>query len=247
MTLESKDINGNYVATKMGDNNSKVIAVCNAAYSEMYYSGAEYTVNGSDSNSLGYFDGQVKSTYEVEVGEANAHTGTHIVSLTYNNEKGFEVNLPANPERVGKKQKFKVSVWAKKDNAINARILVGTSEKFFSSPETVYAGDWVLLNGYITIPSGETSVSIVNLLTGSKLDLDDFRLYPVSSSMTSYVYNEWDELWCIIGSNGLATKFEYDEAGRLEKTYKEVVDYKGPGTGGFRKVSENNYNYKKRN
>ena len=62
--------------------------------------------------------------------------------------------------------------------------------------------------------------------------------------MTSYVYNEWDELWYIIGSNGLASKFEYDAAGRLKTTYSEVLDFNGPGTGGFKKTTRNNYNYK---
>lgn len=51
MPLETQDINGNYTSTKMGDNQTKVIAVSNAKYTEMYYSGAEYSTKNLD-----YFD-----------------------------------------------------------------------------------------------------------------------------------------------------------------------------------------------
>jgi YD repeat-containing protein len=68
---------------------------------------------------------------------------------------------------------------------------------------------------------------------------------PVASSITGYVYNEWDELTAIIGNNGLATKFEYDAAGRLIKTYSEVIDDSANGvTGGFKLVKTNGYHYK---
>ena len=67
-------------------------------------------------------------------------------------------------------------------------------------------------------------------------------MHPVESSMTSYVYNDWDELSYILGANNLATKYEYDDAGRLVKTYVETMDQNGL-TGGFKLVKEINYNY----
>jgi hypothetical protein len=207
----------------------------------MYYSGAEYTVNNENEVSLGYFDGEVKDAGQEEVGENNAHTGTHIVRLTNSTDKAFEVVLPVNSSRTGNKQKFKVSVWAKKGQENKAKIRAINTDVSFNAEETISCGDWVLLNGYITVTSSGGSISIMS--TGGTLDLDDFRLYPISSSMTSYVYNKWDELWCIIGNNGLSTKFEYDEAGRLIKIFSEVADYNGSGSGGFKKVSENTYNY----
>jgi hypothetical protein len=42
----------------------------------------------------------------------------------------------------------------------------------------------------------------------------------------------------------MATRYEYDQAGRLISTYSEVVDFSGAGSGGFKKVSENRYTYK---
>ncbi len=232
--LETKDINNNYISTKMGDNRSKVLAVSNAKYTEMYYSGAEYEIPFTN-----YFDGEVKSIgRQLDV---NAHTGMYSVNIGVG-ENAFEVNVPEDNDRIDpSKQKFKVSVWVRKGGEDNARIKVGTSTQLFSSSEKVYAGSWVLLNGYIDIPSDQTNVAIFT--TTGEIDLDDFKLCPIASEMTSYVYNEWGELWCIIGSNGMASKFEYDEVGRLLQIYEEIEDDDGI-LGGFKQVSKTRYNYK---
>lgn len=64
--------------------------------------------------------------------------------------------------------------------------------------------------------------------------------------MTSYVYNKWEEVSYITGSNGLSTHYMYDAAGRLEETQVEVVTNISAGiNGGFEKVSTNRYNYKR--
>lgn len=217
MPLETQDINGNKVATKMGDNNTKVIAVGNAGYTEMFYSGAEYFAMSNNSQ----YEGEVK-TYGTIVG--GAHTGAHAIRI--NNGTAFEVKLPTDLDRVNEKSRFKVSVWVRKGQENNMTMTVQNGTNFplskdFESNETITAGDWVLLNGYIDIGTQEAIVSIIS--TGTT-DVDDFRLHPVSSSMTSYVYNEWDELTHIIGANNLATRYEYDAAGRLKKTFVEVVD-----------------------
>ena len=235
MPLETYDISNNHASTKMCDNNSKVLAVSNSAYTEMYYSGAEYLVPNTN-----YFDGEIKATGRIL--DANAHTGKYIVSIS-GNEKAFEVQIPSVTFRTSA-TKFKVSVWVRKGEENMAKIKVGTnSPKSFTTEETVTAGNWVQLNGYIqTSPFDATTVSIIS--TGGTLHLDDFRLHPISSTMTSYVYNKWDELWYLMGSNGLATKFEYDASGKLLKTYTEIIDDAGV-TGGFKLISKNRYNYKK--
>ena len=233
--VEIHDISNNYTSTKMCDGNSKVLAVSNSAYTEMYYSGAEYVVPNTN-----YFDGEIKATGRTP--DVNAHTGNYIVSIS-GSEKAFEVQIPSTTFRTSN-TKFKVSVWVRKGEENLAKIKVGTnSPQNFTTEETITAGNWVQLNGYIqTPPFDATTVSIIS--TGGTLHLDDFRLHPITSSMTSYVYNQWDELWYLIGSNGLASKFEYDAAGRLVKTYTEIADDEGI-TGGFKLISKNEYNYKK--
>ncbi|WP_159090779.1 hypothetical protein [Aquimarina aquimarini] len=242
MPLESIDINENSVSTKMGDNQSKVIAVANSKYTEMYYSGAEYFIQKNGST---YFDGEVKTEGTV-VAVNDAHTGKNVVRI--NGGTAFDVKLPPNPNRVGEKSKFKISVWVRKgqENNVNIKVQNGTNFPIvtdFNSNENVIAGNWVLLNGYIDLSTSETKVSVSSNGTGEATDLDDFRLLPVSSDMTSYVYNNWDELTHSIGANNLATYYEYDDAGRLIKIFKEVVDATGV-TGGIKLVKEIGYTYK---
>ncbi len=239
--LESEDINGNRASTKMGDNYSKVIAVANAKYTDMYYSGAEYIAENSNDNGT-YLDGEVK-TYGNIIAVEDAHTGNHVIQV--NGQNAFEVILPEDSDRTGENSKYKVSVWVRKGQENNVGIMVQNGTNFprvsdFKNTETIVAGDWVLLNGYIDILANK---AIVSITANGTTDLDDFRLLPLSSSMTNYVYNEWDELSHIIGANGLSTKYEYDDAGRLKKIYAEVLDTPTI-TGGFKKTSENRYNYK---
>ncbi|CAL2055220.1 hypothetical protein [Tenacibaculum sp. 190524A05c] len=242
-TIEVKDVNNNYASTKMGDNYTKVIASSNAAYEDMYYSGAEYL----DKNNSSYFDGGIKSLGYKNVGRF-AHTGKYIVEVLQN-QKGFETVIPNRIERnTPLKQRFKVSVWVKKGGENNAKILFNGSEISFNDNEKVYAGNWVLLNGYVTIPQNGANISITSI-SGS-IELDDFRLHPVRSNMTSYVYNTSNEVSYIIGSNGLASHYIYDKAGRLVETYIEVVDkildpIVEEDKGGFKKISTNSYNYKR--
>ncbi|PQJ80298.1 hypothetical protein [Polaribacter porphyrae] len=246
MTLETKDINDNYASTKMGDNNSKVIAVANAAYREMYYSGAEYEIMGAEGSSIGYFDGEVKfsGTRMPKTETDIPHTGNYYLQTPYG-QNAFEVNIPTRADRdTYRKKRFKVSVWVKKGQELNVGIKVNNgSAQSFNTDETILAGDWSLLNGYIDITDAASSIAITS--TNGTIDLDDFRLHPITSSMTSYVYNEFDEVTFIMGANGLSTCYVYDNAGRLKETWVEVLDNDAAGIiGGFKRVSKNSYNYK---
>ena len=233
MSLEGKDINNNYSATKMGDGDSKVLAVSNAAYVDMYYSGAEYIAG------TGYFDGEIKSAGYAP--STTAHTGDYVVAVSTGN--AFEVAVPERSERdTPKKQRFKVSVWVRTAQKDNAQIKVGGATVNFTTNETQIAGNWSLLNGYITISPAGATVAITS--TSGTIELDDFRLHPITSSMTSYVYNEWDEVSYVTGANGLSTHYIYDTAERLKETWVEVLDNPSGGvTGGFKRVSKNEYHY----
>lgn len=227
--LEVMDINGNLAATKMGYNDTKTIAVCNAAYSEIIYSGAE------DDDGQGNFGGEVgKGTASVT---NDAHTGDHAL-LINNGQNGYHVTVD-HAENTAKK--YKISLWAKSDNYDNVRVNVGGNNIIHNPREEVAAGDWVLLNFYADINSG-TAVHVTTVNGGVKVD--DFRVHPIASSMTSYVYNQWDELTDILGPNNLATKYEYDDGGRLLRIYSEVQNVDQVLAGGFKKVREWEYTYK---
>ncbi|TCI93552.1 hypothetical protein [Tenacibaculum sp. M341] len=245
--LEVKDINGNYASTKMGDTNTKIIATASAAYHEIYYSGVENLggVSAAYPNQGGVFLVDIEEGADFAKSRRTtikAHTGK--TSLKVDNIVDcFHVKLKKYEHRTGK---YKLSVWIDKGNENKARVSIkGNSVEF--NGEMIYVGDWVLLNHYIDLKEdGDYTIGIRS--TGDEIYADDFRLQPVYSSMLTYVYNEWDEVKYIMGANGLSTFYVYDNAGRLIESKQEIIDkVQGDGSGGFKKVMTNSYNYKKNN
>ncbi|MFY7669750.1 RHS repeat domain-containing protein [Tenacibaculum sp. MEBiC06402] len=226
--LETQDINGNKISVKKGYGESKVIVTSDAGYKEMYYSGAEDLIQGTN-----YFGGEVAKGSNAVLTNI-AHTGNYGVQIP-----SFGEAFIVYP----KKGKYKVSVWMYKGNGsnyINARLIVGKNIVYPNSSEVISAGNWVQINFYI---NQAVDYQKVHLLSSDKVVIfDDFRVFPVSSSMNCYVYNDWDELTDIIGPNGLSTKYEYDEAGRLRRTFVEVMDTPSI-IGGFKRNKEISYNH----
>lgn len=231
--LESKDINGNYASTKMGDNDTKVITSGTGGYGEIYYTSAE---NTPSANFINYLEPEITMTNTVR-NTSYYHTGNYSIAATSNSN--FGVVMKNGQHRAGK---YKVSVWVEKANADKARINNnGTITNF---TESYPAGNWVLKTGYVNINSSAYSIYVTSADT-STVYFDDLMIRPISSSITGYVYNEWNELTYIIGNNGLATKFEYDTAGRLLKSYTEIIDDSSNGiSGGFKLSKSNTYNNK---
>lgn len=227
--LEVKDVNANLAATKMGYNDTKTIAVCNAGYQETYYSGAE------DHDGQGRFGGGVQKGTAMDTNDA--HTGDHALSIG-NGQNAYRVTVRHNNNAA---KKYKMSLWAKNGNHADVRINVGGNTIEHNAAEELVAGDWVQLNFYADINSG-TSVHVTTANGG--VIVDDFRVHPISASMNSYVYNQWDELTDILGPNNLATRYEYDAGGRLLRIYSEVINVNGIVPGGFKKIKEYAYTYK---
>jgi hypothetical protein len=231
--LEMKDINSNYASTKMGDKDSKVMATGNAGYSEMFYAGAENLTPTTT-----WLEPEVSVTSASQQNGTYFHTGKKSVATTSSSQ--FGVAMQNGQHRAGK---YKVSVWVKKDNVAKAQLKVNGLVIPFVA-DNIVAANWQLKTAYIDVPIGSCSVYL-NSSDTSTVYYDDLMVRPVASSITGYVYNEWDELTHIIGNNGLATRFEYDPAGRLTKTSAEVVDDNLNGIlGGFKTIKTNVYNNK---
>lgn len=231
--LENKDINGNYSSTKMGDRDSKISTVGNTRYSEMFFSGAEYNTL---QNGVNWLDTEVKMV-NATINKTLFHTGKQSVAATSSSQ--FGVTMKNAQYRGGR---YKISVWVEKSNASKARINNNGSIVDFT--ESYTAGNWVLKSGYIHLYSADYSISVTSADT-SIVYFDDLMIRPAASTITGYVYNEWDELTHIIGNNGLATRFEYDATGRLIKTYSEIIDDLPNGiTGGFKLSKSHTYNNK---
>ncbi|UGU18128.1 hypothetical protein LS482_09635 [Sinomicrobium kalidii] len=217
--LETKDVNGHYTSSKTGYNNTKVIATSNTAYNTMFYSGAEDAKGNT-------FSGGVAKDASAVVATSRVHTGEKSVQVAAN-VKAFKVTP-------GTTDTYRLSVWAHKSNYVNTRVTSNGQSFSYNRGEIVIAGDWVQLNFTVSAASGK---EVALTTTSGTAYYDDFRLHPVSSSMTSYVYNNFDELTYILGANNMGTRYEYDAAGRLTKAYSEVMDY-GENTGGFKMVKE---------
>ncbi|AUC77566.1 hypothetical protein [Olleya sp. Bg11-27] len=233
MPLEQKDINNNYITNKMCDNSTKISLSADARYGEAFYSSAEYS--NVDPLFFNFLDQGIKGT--AYRSSDYAHTGDFSLKISSSSQRGFETTLMQGEHKLGD---YKISVWIKKDNASNTRIHINGVTKGFNG-ERIIAGDWVMYNHYEELQMSNETIFITTV--NGTIYIDDFRIHPIASSMTSYVYNEWDELSYIIGSNNLGTHFIYDSQGRLIETQTEVIDTPVL-SGGFKKVSENFYNYK---
>lgn len=229
---ENKDVNGNYSSEKRGDSDGKVLAVGNAMYTELFYSSAEYL--SQEYGAFGsWLDGEIGSLGRTS---EKAHLGNYSIKVSPG-QQGFYSYLSV--ENFGK---FKVSVWVHKDNYTNARVYNGSSVVTFNG-ETTIAGEWVLMNHYFDTTSAATLIYVTS--NSGNVYFDDIRISPISATIKSYVYNEYDELWFLTGGNGLSTQYIYDELGRLEETWIEVVDNHAAGIiGGFKRVTKNTYRYK---
>ena len=226
--LEIVDINGNYASTKTDQKFENILSTANAGYTEQYYSGAEDGVNGWSSGEVNLWN--VKQDF--------AHTGLYS-EKSAPSAQSFKCSIIPMLENGESQKDFRVSVWAKKDNYTNARLYNGNSLVEFNG-ERVFAGDWVQLNAYIYGVNVLKNIYVTS--ANGTIYFDDFRVYPIQSSMNSYVYNEWNELTDILGANNMATHFEYDADGRLLRTYSEVSDTQS-FSGGAKLAAEYELNY----
>ncbi len=234
--LETEDINGNRASNLMCDNYSKVLAVCNAPYNKMLNMNFDNSANLPHSVSL-----NGSHSTAVSYSSIHAHSGAKSLRIEPNASLGINLSEP---------DSYKISMWVHTSGFNNISVLKDNSPIQYNSKEIVYAGDWIQLN-YYTSTSSAVNLNITSAGSGGVNDadllyIDDLRIYPIESSMTSYVYNEWDELISILGANNMGTKFEYDAAGRLIKTFTEVqnVDVDGSTIGGFVPATETRQFYK---
>lgn len=235
---EVRDVNENFASTKMTDKDSKVLLTSNATYGEAFYSGFEYIslINN-------FFDQQIQANYNYQTAD-KAHTGSY--SLKLNSGDKVTIKDP----KIISEGKYKVSVWVHKDNYTQALINFDNTSYTPFNGEKIFAGNWVQLNHYYyssadpDISELLTTTSSINIKASSgTIYLDDLRMHPIESSLTSYVYNEFDELSFVLGANNMASKYQYDEAGRLISVYQETANT-ATIVGGFKRAQEYKYNYK---
>lgn len=252
--LEGKDINNRYVASRMSNDQTRVIASgTNARYDEIAYSGAEYYAGNADN------EGGV-SRGEGNASKAHTHTGDYSL-LVGGGKKGFNYTLSYG--KAGLDKKYKVSVWVYAPGEAETQADLNTLKLYYSvngkeiassSPvlQKNKSKSWYLLSLDV-VPIGDDPVYI-GVRNGSSRGVyfDDFRVHPLDGSLTSYVYDTFSgELLYILDNNNFYTRFEYDARGRLVRTTKELLNFDfGTGKESYRAdaiLSEVKYNFEKSN
>lgn len=234
--LEGKDINGQYSATKMTTDNRVLASGSNVSYTEFCYTGMEGELVGNGSSV--WFGGEVRAYAGQRVPKENDPTKIHTGEWSYsigNGLTGLIFYGKANLENVSKKS-FRASIWVKQD--VTPAIIVANNGTQLLPLRTnkEQFGDWYLLTADFDVSTIDFTISVINN-TGQTIVVDDFRVQPVISAVGSYVYDEFGRVTAILNNNNIATKYEYDKAGRLKFIYKETPE-------GFIKISENNINYR---
>jgi hypothetical protein len=244
--LEVMDMNGNYAATKMGYDESVVLATAaNARYKEFAYASGESGTMASSGSS--YDGGVVRAT---GAPTSTAHTGN--LGIT-SSGKGFKYTVPIGNNGVETDKTYRASVWIHQ-NKINPTTIASIGFSVSSnnslgllvpvSMSDVKAGDWKLVSVDINLPQGTTgNLEVFTTGSGITAIFDDFRFHPLDASMTSYVYDEaTGQLRFILDAENFFTEYEYnpDGSGRLYKTYRETTEIES----GKRIISKHEMNYK---
>ncbi len=192
----------------------------------------------------------------IKVASQDAHTGFYYLRL-------MGGTLPSTKSGVGgpyaqvtpaKNKTYRVSVWVHK-NSSNAilGVIYGilpakttlTENVSINSSNSKQFGDWKLFSTTFTLPNlaiqelfwGDALFYVDCSGAGNTAYIDDFRVQPMDASVSSYVYDPIsDAVTYILNNDNIATKYEYDDVGRLRATYKETE-------AGFKKVSEHNQGF----
>jgi YD repeat-containing protein len=252
--LEGRDINGNYASSRLDKDHTRVIAsAVNARYNEIASSSAEfYSGNTEPEGGVARGDGSPS--------RAHVHTGKFSL-LVGSGGKGFNYTLSAKETDLTKKYRASVWVYAPGESETQADLnklelyyIINGREMGSVHPvlQKNKAKSWYLLNLDVT-PDGSNEIFIgVRNGTQRGVYFDDFRVHPLNASLMSYVYDDLTgELIYILDVNNFYTRFEYDEAGRLVRTTRELLNFDfGDGKESFRAdalLNEVKYNYGKGN
>ncbi len=243
--LEAQDVNGNFAATKMGYNQSKVLATSSGVgYNQFAYSGAE------DMPVDGYFGGEVKQgTATRETNAANIHTGQYSLKVA-----AGQTAFVAQVKPAQKMKNYRLSVWVRDPEQVKLYfkdVATGTVKYYTGNIKDITegkSGKWTLLNWdvefstlFAGFPPTEVEVGIEG--QGTSTFVDDFRVHPLQAPIIAYVYdNQYGELTHLLDANNLYTAYTYDVMGRLTEVHKEVFNQYNAS--GRQQVSKHEYNYR---
>lgn len=232
--LEVQNALGMKSSNLIGYNHSLVIASAqNANYYEIANENFEETPGGSYVTGSGHLEfvpytGALTLSQESHTGNLGLAGQSKINIPVVSDEE--ELNIAANYGLIEKKE-YVLSFWAREgamsigsgSYSTTASIIQGTGVLTSNNLQDISIDGWRKFE-YVFKPIGNTNVSIRFLgNNGGNVIIDDVRIHPFNSSMTTYVYNptNYRYLSSLDGQN-MATFYSYDEEGRLTQIKKET-------------------------
>lgn len=240
--VEVTDINGDYAATKKDPYHEYTVATAaNARHSQFAHCGFEYEpyLNQGETGTQVHYpaDRTISST------EREAHTGNYYmpvgatktgVSYTIDKLEAANYEYPLT---------FVASVWVYSEmGGLPSPMYLGLKGPGTSgTQEAERFGDWLLYTNTFTLdapPASDIEFKVTNDDTQFRetIYIDDFRVAPYDAAVISYAYDNAGNVIAISNNDNMATKYVYDDAGRLTGTFIEKPD-------GFARVTKHDYNY----
>jgi len=229
--LEAKDINGNYVASIMDINNEQVIASGSMTNYTSFTSSGFENCDGT----INFCDGETKTPAGVSVVTNSTnygapHTGDYMLELDIGAEvEIYKMDLANDDIYTGGTagQTYFASMWIETNSPILNNFTVQIDGGAKTPPTKIADGanGWALYGLAFDISNINSTVLFriySSFLATEKPVFDDFRVHPIDAGMTSNVYDQHTgQLRFILDKDNFFTEYEYDDAGRLQATYKE--------------------------
>jgi hypothetical protein len=261
LLYEQRDNDDFYSASKFGyDQRYKIAEIVNSNFASFTHCTFESTVTEVATT---FFDGEVGplNPYLIKVfstQSVTAHSGRYLAKVpsgvTASVYRARIKNVSGQERGLMVGRTYRASVWVHSSSPSNAKLRVdldGTSTDgtFVASAEvdrasaTITAGEWTLLTFDILVPSdyvtnaGEDLEISLTSGTGGDAYFDDLRIHPVDAQVTAYTRDVTRGLVLYaLNVDNFYTRYEYDSAGRVLRTYIETTD-------GEVKVTETEYGF----
>src|SRR3989339_297175 len=252
--LEVKDINGDFAASKKDpDHIYTTASAANASYTSFGATSFEYSKVHFTNGIYYLFEGEVISHAEIPVKVSYdelatetqmitgivAHTGDKygyitpgVVGCRYTGAQSAQAELIRGCD-------YRAAVWVHKNSPGSLNLHATVDGTTFTNETYIgQYGDWRLFYLDFNVPATATSFTVWADATTADIYIDDFRVAPFESALTTYTYDHAGQVTAIINNDNFATKYEYDAGGRLTGIFRETKK-------GFERVSGYEYNYSK--